>query len=115
MKSPEKCPSCDGVLRSNFLDQGLKISRIEKICDLHLNHKFKSYEYDKTNEIFAIEIEIDKESRVHALFQLTTKQIMIFKGRKLVARDSLKLPYFEPDLENYNKIINKIKTYIMMS
>ena len=116
MKSITQCPFCSGILRNNFLDVNpTKVSRIEKICDKRVDHKFKTYEYDKSDNIFALEIEIDKEGKVHAFFQLAMKQIMIYKGNKLIARDCLKLPYFEPDLTNYNKIVSKLKTYILLS
>lgn len=116
MKSPTTCPCCNGVLRNNFLDpNGVKVTRIEKICDKQINHQFRSYQYEDSDNIFAIDIEIDKESQIHAFFQLSTKTISIYKGNKLHARDALKLPYFEPDLSNYNKVVDKIRTYVLLS
>lgn len=116
MKSPTNCPSCNGALRNNFLDQnGVKISRIEKICDLHLNHRFSCYGYDNTDTIFAIDIEVDKESKIHAFFQLATQHIYVYKGKKLYMPDSLKLPFFVPDLSDYPKLVNKLRTYVLLS
>lgn len=116
MKSPTNCPSCNDILRNNFLDpNGIKVTRIEKICDKHLNHQFRCYQYADADTIFAIDIEIDKENRIHAFFQLSIKSISIYRGNKLVARDALKLPYFEPDLANYSKIVEKLRTYVLLS
>jgi hypothetical protein len=116
MKSPIKCPSCNDALRNNFLDQnGIKIQRIEKICDKHLTHQFRCYGYDNTDTIYAIDVEIDKENKIHALFQLATQQILVYKGKKLYIPDSLKLPYFVPDLTCYDKLISKLRTYILLS
>lgn len=116
MKSPINCPSCNDALRNNFLDQnGIKIARIEKICDTHLNHQFRCYGYDNVDTIFAIDVEIDKESKIRALFQLATKDIYVYKGKKLYMPDSLKLPYFEPDLSDYARLVSKLRTYVLLS
>lgn len=116
MKSPTNCPSCNNPLRNNFLEQnGIKINRIEKICDKQLNHQFRCYGYDNTDTIYAIDVEVDKENKIHALFQLATEQIFVYRGKKLYMPDSLKLPFFVPDFTDYTKLVSKLRTYILLS
>ena len=87
-----------------------------KTCFTNPSHHVKLTSRDIDNEIVHIEILIGTESPVWALWDFVDKTVKICKKALLTSKkDYTELPWFEPDISNYPKLVDKIKTYILFS
>lgn len=109
MKMPIKCPICGDVLVNEYVDVAGG-TMLTKKCYKRINHKilFRAYNKDHDN-VDLISIPWERTDVINWYF-----------GSKMCVLNPLKddhyyLPFFEPDFSNYNKLIDKIKTYLMFS
>jgi len=111
MKTPINCPFCGDILRSDFITSYENISVLEKKCDKKLNHKI-TFRALTNNEDYVryICIPISKDVEARWYFSEEFFDIVNHKTNMRFA-----LPWFNPDISNYNKLINKIQTYILFS
>ncbi len=123
MKMPIKCPVCNKTMLTIFTKLKLANS-VSPVCQKTCNHN----NYD----ISLYSLEDDWEGIIcHAsiLYKNTTFgngtilaiwDFSILKMSLLIEENEerakrLSLPWFEPDLSNPKKLLNKIKTYIVFS
>ena len=85
---------------------------ISKECKLRLNHFIKLSAYLNQN-VFNIKILIDNKKNLllHAYWEYNQKQIYV--GSTGIS--DLILPWFEPDLSQYPKLVKRIKLLILLS
>ncbi len=108
---PTKCPCCGGPLLNEF-----KIDRtkeyLRKSCTSRLDHRFACIShnapYDTTS---TMGIEIDVKNMISVNWIFDTKMMFVCSGES----DTHSLPYFEPDLSDYRKLVAKLRTYVMFS
>lgn len=83
-----------------------------KECQSRVDHGIIFYATTENDEIYKVQIPFPVKPPDNiiktATFVYTFKQLWISPG-------SLFIPYFEPDLSNYQELINKLKTYILLS
>ena len=109
MITPIFCPACKKPLTNTFL--GLKI--IKKQCNQY-NHSFTCTVNDNLyeNSLLSISVKIDLTSGTTVLWDFVTKKIFVFNPKKNQFPMTQSIPWFEPNLLNFNGLIKKIKTYI---
>lgn len=113
MMCPDKCPSCDGVLMINYF--GSEDQFLERSCKLKVDHKI-SFISKKDGVVYRLDICISIQDQLTAHFFPYIKAIRFdnkFNYSNPVSNNFL--PWFEPDFSDYKKLIEKLKTYIVMS
>ena|ERR1700735_2617536 len=107
MKTPTNCPFCNSMMHTDFFG---RIST-SKICDT-INHFIQFIVKNDTNEIMSIKIRLNDQINVirHIYWIFSTKEVYIMSSK---AHD-INLPWFEPDLSNYQKLNDKIKLYTIL-
>jgi hypothetical protein len=110
MKTPINCPFCGDILRSDYTNSYEGISILQKKCDKKLNHKITFHPF-VGNEDYVNYIDIPLVGNSYIQWFLGAFQVEIITDGKL----DVALPWFEPDLSNFTKLMNKIKTYLLFS
>lgn len=124
MKSYKNCPYCDGILR---YDYGYDLERtiLNQTCSSKIDHfiRIKSRANDYSGESLIIRIDMENLSSpfTWAVWNFKAQTIVITKGyyvgyslRNMLGNIAY-IPFFEPDLSDYPKLVNKIKGYIVFS
>ena len=57
---------------------------------------------------------INTSPTIYVTWDFVLQRVYITKKEEFKAVDQT-IPWFEPDLTNYNKLINKVKTYLVFS
>jgi hypothetical protein len=114
MKIPIHCPKCGDILLN---EEVFKVSNVvvwRKSCTKRLGHKFAAYYNIDDSELSGICIQIVGNTEAHWDFK--NNLLSVNKNAKTL-KDRLEstklIPYFEPDLSNYKKLVSKMKTYIL--
>jgi hypothetical protein len=114
MKIPITCPKCGDIL----LNEELKIFPTpgvwKKSCTKRLGHKFSITYNINESDISTLSIHI--ANKTYASWDFRNRLLHVGKeglSLKETIKSSLFIPYFEPDLLNYKKLVSKIKTYIL--
>lgn len=110
MKIPSLCPKCNKPLVTDFSGNMWR-----KDC-LQINHHFMYMSRENTPDeidIVMLTIDLTRQTRVYFDFSELKVEVEQFtvNGEKKVSR----IPFFEPDLNSYDKLVNKIKKYITFS
>ena len=83
---------------------------LEKICDKKLNHKIIFHAYTNNNDyVNFIRIPLSKNKNISWYF--SSHYVEIYAKGIL---DTI-LPWWEPDLSDFNALVTKINTYILFS
>lgn len=111
MKMPINCPCCGAPLLNEFRSTLVK-EYLRKSCGSRLDHRFACTSYDEPYDVmYSMGIEIDTENMIRVNWMFDIKQMFVCKGED----DTHSLPYFEPDLSDYRKLVAKLRTYVMFS
>jgi len=78
---------------------------ITKGCEKRVGHGIVFSASAQDDEVYIIQISLGQSI---ATFSLYVKKLWIDPGYMI-------LPYFDPDLSDYEKLVNKIKTYILFA
>jgi hypothetical protein len=118
MKMPTACPICKEVLMNEFRPEINKNETLIKTCNKRIGHKimFISHITDH-NIVTGLELEFRPKTRAMWVW-LPTEDLLSFwisKGSDSDPKTLRDIPAFEPDLSNYRKLVNKIKTYMTFS
>jgi hypothetical protein len=119
MKIPTKCPCCHDPLLSSYQESRSGPGKWKKTCANKLSHKFTCMHDDNSEELILIGVELS--SKVYATWWLDGQKLVISSVVPPLtsiysSRESyIWLPYFEPDISNYKKLIDKLKTYLVFS
>lgn len=112
MKAPIKCPVCGDPMLNTFPPAEDLNNRVTKSCTLRLDHKITILaEGDEVSQM-----SIDLGNGLEAIFLFLMGKIWI-QPTKASKKDKnfVVLPMFEPDLSNYKKLVDKVKTYLVFS
>jgi hypothetical protein len=114
MKTLTHCPICNNVLYSTY-------TIIHKNCDIYSDHKFYSTtSVSNENKLQYMQISVNMIPYAFAFWNFKHKKLSI---RKYIEDNigcgftTLYIPYFNPSqyINNYDKLLNKIKTYVIFS
>lgn len=118
MKAPSNCPFCNDPMINDFPSTRMHETQVKR-CSKRANHNFSCSLLIDSNEAFMITIIISHEPFLKAVWNLTNSELFIFNtfqvNGKLTGNTRLQLPYFIPDLNNWNKLMNKLKLYLTFS
>ena len=107
MNVPLRCPVCQDPLLHEF-GIGDKSHKIWKTCSNKIGHKIEYFMHDTEDKVRSVTIQLTQKARVSWLFD---REIVILSQDN----NNHTLPWFEPDLSQYRKLVDKIKTYIVFS
>jgi len=112
MKAPIRCPVCGDPMLNSFPPAEDLSNKVTKSCTLRLNHKITLIaDGDEVSQL-----SIDLGNGLEAIFLFLLNKIWVQPTRSNSANiDYTILPFFEPDLSNYKKLVEKVKTYLIFS
>jgi hypothetical protein len=110
MKTPSRCPFCSGPLRHDYVPAAPKVEYLNLVCDKKVGHSIIIRPCYSNNEyVDWISIPMDPHRQI--LWHMGIASLVLNTDRG----QNFYLPFFEPNLTNYRKLIDKIKTYILFS
>ncbi len=111
MKMPTHCPCCGDPLVNEFRSTIVK-EYLHKSCRSRLDHKFACTSNDEPYDtMYSMGIEIDTQNLIRVNWMFERKEMFVCRDED----DVHSLPYFEPDLSDYRKLVDKLRTYVMFS
>lgn len=113
MKCPDKCPACGGNFRFDFV--GPENEYLNRYCDLKINHKIIIQTKHDSSNIIRLCITINLEKQIAVEFLPDSKYLKYGKTNHFLIGQYFSLPWFDPDLSDYAKLVDKLKTYVIMS
>lgn len=127
MKMPSHCPTCGDPMLLEYRGEW----RQTLVCQKRLNHyiKLTGHLSDDSlhDEVYAIRVRLNSKvppTWAEFVINPSANYIYIWSGDSQIVWRSDKqrfqmagtaLPYFEPDLTNYNKLVEKVKIYLLFS
>ena len=119
MKTPAVCPKCRGPLLNSALTLRNGSEVWKKTCGSNLNHEFICITKEgDDNSIIVIGLMLNRDKSLKVCWDLFRNQIIVHKGKSVVPSfnsDILEIPWFEPNLDEYDNLVNKIKKYVVFS
>lgn len=112
MKQYVLCPVCDAVMLTEFGSQFNPCCI--KRCFRNPNHWLEIHSNESTDEVYRVQLKISanpENGTVWAIWHLDSKTFEVGNANK----KSLCLPWFEPDLSNHVKLMDKVRTYLVFS
>jgi len=114
MKIITHCPKCGDALLNEEVPDLSHSGVWTKKCTKRLGHKFSMFYNINDGEVNSICIQITNKVDATWCFR---NNLLSVSNRGLPLRRLLEsmqfIPYFEPDLSDYKKLVSKIKTYIL--
>lgn len=108
MKIPSYCPFCNDPLKYDEFP-GIVETRL---CNKRIDHNIKFISHIRSEEIRAIHILLEPKTKKTMIWDFEDKEAKI---RKIGHLESIELPWFDPDLSDFKKLMKKIKTYAVFS
>lgn len=117
MKSFTRCPKCKDVLLSSWVLLRSGDYAWQKSCLPRLDHDVICVtRSNDDDELQTLILTINTDSQLKAIWNFVNKTLIVTKGTvKKAVKEGQRIPYFEPDLSDYKKVVEKIKTYITFS
>lgn len=114
MKAPINCPVCGDPMLNTFppAEDMHDSGKVTKTCTLRLNHKITIIA--EGEEVSQMSIDLGNGLEAIFLFLLNKVWVQPTRANKNKI-DYTILPFFEPDLSDYKKLVNKVKTYLVFS
>lgn len=109
MKMPVHCPVCGDILINDYLDLPNGKSRLTKKCLKRLNHSISFRALNDHENVAWISIPWGRTDVIIWYFYSKTCLLNTIDCKDYY------IPFFEPDFSDYNKLIEKIKTYLTFS
>lgn len=112
MQLPILCPACNQPLLNNYKDYPTnRPYRLEKSCRIKPDHIFFcASKKGCDDEIGFLKITIDTNKMLTFNWELNIKRLYFTTG--YMPNIITDIPYFEPDLSNYIKLVKKIKIIV---
>jgi hypothetical protein len=109
MKLPIDCPFCNNIMITDFPVGSDNF--ISKECFKRLDHKIKFISTPVNDEVTQIIIRISDKPITYAKWIFNKSVVRIESSSK----QNIYLPWFEPELNDYCKLVDKIRTYVIFS
>ena len=110
VKTPAKCPFCSGVLRNDYIPVTATFQYLNLVCDKKIGHSI-TIRPCKSNQEYVDWISIPLNPSTNIIWYMGIGSVCVNDSE---ARTTW-LPFFLPDLINFRKLIDKIKTYLVFS
>lgn len=110
---PINCPFCGDPLINEFILFSGGHDRLNKSCRKKINHNITFSSMISNNNLID-HVYIDCINKSRFTWHLHTKKLL-FKSYMNNGRKDLYLPYFDPHFSNFNKLMDKLKTYLVFS
>ncbi len=114
MKMPSHCPFCQEPLLNEFRETRNGDTFLRKTCFRKPDHKVTYVSRCDECEIELMGIELHAQDMLRANWNFISKELFVTRGPPEIAT-SQPMPYFEPKLDDYKKLVEKIKTYLPFS
>jgi hypothetical protein len=115
MQIPILCPKCRNPLKTTFYETIDGCEYCEKECRRHLDHSIWMRSQKRNlNLIYVLELMIKHNPYIYCYWNMSDSLCRIIRHVPIGAIP-LELPYFEPDLSNYDKLVQKMQTYLIFS
>lgn len=119
MKTPVVCPKCHGPLLNSTLELSNGEELWRKECASKLDHSFTCIVKESDNSIIGVGVTLDRSIPLKVYWDFMRSKIIVHKGVSIVVPfangSTLEIPWFEPNLDEYDKLVNKIKKYVVFS
>lgn len=116
MQQLVNCPFCNDVMLAQDQPQPGGRSCTFKSCTKHPSHQIKSISADETNEIVKLTILVSFDPTIWVTWHYLSEEIRVHNYSKPFSKMiGDPLPWFEPDLSDCSKLIDKVRTYIIFS
>ena len=112
MKAPTHCPVCGDAMLNTFPPAEDLNDRVTKSCTRRLDHKITMIV--DGNEVSQMGVDLGNGQEGIWLFTLNALWIQAAISSKN-PKNTVVLPFFEPDLSDYKKLVEKVKTYLVFS
>lgn len=114
-----RCPKCGDPLVNDFLPSFPGTDDLlRKSCKKRLNHQFQCLIDQKDNSLHSVTVAISLNPLIRVAWYFKTREFLLATGtiEQVVANHSeVELPFFEPDFSDYDRLVAKVKTYVMFS
>lgn len=114
MKAPIKCPVCGDPMLNTFPPAEDLSNKVTKTCTSRLNHKIALIaEGDEVSQL-----SVDLGNGMEAIFLFLLNKVWVQPNnytKNETKKGYVVLPFFEPDLSNYKRLVEKVKTYLVFS
>ena len=119
MKTFSHCPKCKDPMRSEPCG-GPVGERWRIVCDKHLDHDVLCLTVPGHDDLLfllcvAIRMTSGKNDRIYANWDFDKEELRITKGMRASGIHDIFIPYFYPNLGEYDKLIKKLLTYRLFS
>lgn len=120
MKTPTICPKCHEPLMNSVLPLRNGAESWKKVCDKKLDHSFICLTKEgKEDVIILIGMTLSYDKSIKVCWDFVRTKIVVHKGESIVVpfpgKGFLEIPWFEPNIDEYDKLIDKIKKYVTFS
>ena len=112
MKAPTHCPVCGDPLLNIFPPAEDYSDQVTKSCDRKITHSLTFI--CNGNEVASLSVCLDRSDHLQAKWLFHSKELLVVSTINKVKHTTV-LPFFEPNLSNYKKLIEKVGTYLVFS
>lgn len=126
MKNLIDCPKCYEPLLNGVIELKSGAEAWKKVCDKKIDHSFIYLTKEgKEDLVLAIGMTLNSNKSLKVFWDFVCRKIIVHKGKSIVdpiyvrspiiANEVLEIPWFEPNIDEYDKLIDKIKKYVIFS
>lgn len=109
MKIPIDCPICGDTLLTTYDPLLNGLERLTKTCKSKLNHILEFKAYDNSHDIVQSVIARFNDLTAIWMWNNNVNNTIWLHNKGKIGHT--KIPFFEPDFSDYQKLIQKLKTY----
>lgn len=119
MKTPTICPKCHEPLVNTALKLRSGTIVWKKACKDKLDHEFLCIVKDEDNVVILTGMVLNRNTSLKVCWDFINNKIVIHKGETIRfpfrGKGILEIPWFEPNMDEYDKLINKVRKLITFS
>lgn len=119
MKTFSHCPKCKNPMQNESF-AGPRYERWRISCEKHLDHDILCLTSDGHDDLLsllciAFRITSNKEGKLYANWDFDKEELKITRCYRVSDINEIYVPYFEPNLIRYDKLIKKMRTLLTFS
>lgn len=106
------CPICNDIMLTLEMDGDCTL----KSCKKYPTHRIQLVSIDFNNEIYKMSLLVNDTPATWMTWHFLSKEVRVHNYSKALSKMiGDPFPWFEPDISNYHKLMEKIKTYLVFS